>query len=210
MTHNTTEQQTTRLLLIRHAESVANVEGRMQGSGNDPLTPRGIAQAQNLARRMQADSLSDGLIFCSPLQRAMQTAEIVAQALNLPVQVHPGLTEIDLGKLEGVSAEELNKVVRADAFADYDAELPYDFAQRVVATFSALLADYGGQPLVIVTHLGVVCNALAYWLESDMAHAWQHYGAIDNTGISELLFSDGGVRLICHNDARHLTPTSTP
>jgi probable phosphoglycerate mutase len=210
MTHNITEHPTTRLLLIRHAQSVANIEGRMQGSGNDPLTPRGIAQAHNLARRLQSDSLSNGLIFCSPLQRAKQTAEIVAQALNLPLQLHPGLTEIDLGKLEGVDAKTLDAVVRADTFADYDAELPYDFAQRVAATFSALLADYGGQPLITVTHLGVVCNALAYWLKSDMAQAWQRYGAIDNTGISELLFSDGGVRLVCHNDTRHLTPTTTP
>lgn len=210
MTQNSTEQPTTRILLIRHAESVANAEERMQGSGNDPLTLRGRTQARELARRLQADNLSNALIFCSPLQRAVQTAEVVAETLGLSLQMHPGLREICLGKLENVDAETLAAVVRANSFAEYDAELPSDFAQRVIDTLSSILADYAGRPLVIITHLGIVCNALAYWLDGDTTQAWKQYGGIENTSISELLFDGSAMTLVCHGDACHLTHSSTP
>jgi broad specificity phosphatase PhoE len=204
-----TTQHTTRLLLIRHGQSVANVEGRMQGSGNDPLTLLGEEQAAALARCLHAEVNEPAIIFCSPLQRAIQTAEIVAQHLQCPLQIRPGLEEIGLGRLENVDAATLEAVVRANTFEQYDAELPEHFAVRVAETISTLLKEYHGHTLVIITHLGVVCNALAFWLRSEAVNAWKEYGGLENTAISELHIADNGrAWLVRHNDAEHLTAPS--
>lgn len=181
------QQPPTRLLLIRHAESVANAEGRMQGSGNDPLTPRGESQARYLAEWLHRHKPGIDVILCSPLDRARRTAQIVGDVLGLAIQPHPGLQEVSLGRLENTDAATLSAVVEANDLASYDAELPLDFAQRVIAAIHDIVAEHAGKTIIIITHLGVVCNTMAHWLDNDIERAWALYGAdMPNVGLREL------------------------
>ena len=101
-----------RLYLIRHGETEANVEGRLLGSSESPLTARGREQASTLARELASTPISK--IMSSPRQRAMDTAARLAEAKNSSVASDPRLTEIDFG------AWELQK--RTDLLASPDAD----------------------------------------------------------------------------------------
>ena len=65
------------LTLVRHAETIANRHGRMQGHKHSKLTELGVRQAERLARRLRSVALD--CIFCSDLERAVATAAIVLE-----------------------------------------------------------------------------------------------------------------------------------
>jgi broad specificity phosphatase PhoE len=89
----------TRLVLCRHGETDWNVEGRYQGQADPPLNATGLAQARALADMLRGVGLE--VIYSSPLRRAVQTAEIVAEHLGLPVLMEPRLMEIHQGDWQG-------------------------------------------------------------------------------------------------------------
>src|SRR5215472_18960074 len=70
-----------RLLLIRHGESTWNAGRRIQGQMDPPLSERGVAQAQEVAERFAGHRL-EGL-YCSDLDRARRTAELIGVAAGL-------------------------------------------------------------------------------------------------------------------------------
>ncbi len=73
-----------RLYFVRHGESEANLARQFSNRGfKHPLTPRGVTQATELAARLAGQGIAQ--IYTSPLQRAAQTAEILAEAWDLPV-----------------------------------------------------------------------------------------------------------------------------
>jgi broad specificity phosphatase PhoE len=87
----------------RHGENVANLSGTFSYRVFDgDLTDRGIAQARSLAERLHAATDRYGLLVCSPLRRARQTAQIVSGRLGLPVAAElDDLREVNVGELDG-------------------------------------------------------------------------------------------------------------
>lgn len=92
--------------LVRHGESVGNVENRFQGQGDFPLTERGRAQAQALAERWLSEGITFDRCIASPLARARQTAEILCAALNLPLELDSLWMEMNSGQVSGMTEEE--------------------------------------------------------------------------------------------------------
>jgi probable phosphoglycerate mutase len=96
----------TRLLLVRHGQSEWNAAGRWQGQQDPPLTDLGRRQARAVARSIGA---VDG-VFASDLQRAAETAAIIATELGvLPVVVDPDLRERHAGEWEGLTRAEIER-----------------------------------------------------------------------------------------------------
>ncbi len=96
---------------LRHGESVGNAEARFQGHADYPLTEKGLAQARALAARwVELDKAFDQA-FSSPLLRARQTAEIVTQALHIPLEFDDDLKEINNGLIAGLTEEEALRIV---------------------------------------------------------------------------------------------------
>jgi broad specificity phosphatase PhoE len=94
------------ITLLRHGESVGNAEGFHQGQVDFTLNDRGRAQAQALAERWQSEQASFDLIISSPLERARETAEILAAALKIPLEFDPLWMERDNGILAGLRPED--------------------------------------------------------------------------------------------------------
>lgn len=197
----------TRLLLIRHGQSVANAEKRIQGWGDDPLSPLGVEQAERLAHWMQTNRLRADVLYASPLQRAYQTARFVSTALGLPIAVREGLREVSLGSLEDTSEPDFMQALAAgDITVTHGVETIHAFGERVVGTVADLLATHQGQTIVVCAHLGVVAVTLAHWLDNDVTLTWDKYGRIPNTSLSELHFSLAGapaVELVHYGYAPH-------
>ncbi len=92
--------------IFRHGETDYNTVRRWQGSGIDiPLNATGVAQAQNLASLLRDKGIQ--IIYSSPLKRALQTAEIVAAGLGVPVKIVSELREGCLGETEGMLKQEV-------------------------------------------------------------------------------------------------------
>jgi broad specificity phosphatase PhoE len=92
-----------KLLIIRHAQSTGNVDRRMQGQGDYPLTDHGRIQAQKLAQHLQ-DSPPTA-IYSSPLQRTIDTTEILCHGLPTAptIQLTPELAEYQNGIFQGLT-----------------------------------------------------------------------------------------------------------
>jgi XTP/dITP diphosphohydrolase len=150
-------------VLIRHAESTWNAAERWQGHADPPLSERGIAQAEAVARAVAAQR-ADRLL-CSDLQRARATAEIVGRALGLAPSADPRLRELDVGRWAGLTRREI-EALDAASLSRFEAEDPEERAgggesrreirARVRRAFHELARAHPGERLVVVTHLGVV------------------------------------------------------
>jgi broad specificity phosphatase PhoE len=98
------------LLLVRHGESAGNLEGRLQGSIDSPLTPLGRSQAARLGDWLKARGLRWNAAYCSPLIRARDTAGIVAEKSGFSEAIaDDDLREVGAGNLESLTRDEIFK-----------------------------------------------------------------------------------------------------
>jgi len=100
--HNTmaTDRDERILFLFRHGETDWNREGRLQGHTDTPLNGTGLIQAHALAASLRPHRLD--AVVSSDLMRARTTAQIVADALHVPLYIEAGLRETDVGAAEGL------------------------------------------------------------------------------------------------------------
>ena len=106
MTPNAPDQTVYFFVFLRHGESVGNAEDRFQGQADFPLTEKGRLQARALAERWQAEGVTFDRCISSPLLRASQTAQIITDALGVPLEFDPVWKELDNGGLAGLSQDE--------------------------------------------------------------------------------------------------------
>lgn len=158
------------LYLLRHGETVWNVEQRMQGRADSPLTERGRAQAARHAEVLERLG-GVGRLLVSPSGRTRATAAIVGARLGVPQSFHPELMERDSGAWEGLDLDEI-RTRHAQAWQDREAD-PYfhrppggenhaDLEVRVGALLDALreeLGRPGAEPVGVVTH-GVMSRVI--------------------------------------------------
>jgi probable phosphoglycerate mutase len=147
------------IFLIRHGETVGNASRIVQRPDN-PLSPRGVAQAERLGRRLARDGIVH--ILSSDLARARMTAESLQRATGAPLSFEPLLHERNFGDLRGTAYADLAADIFAPDYAPPSGETWPVFHARVDrawACVQALAAATGGH-LAVVTH-GLVCRSLA-------------------------------------------------
>ena len=96
-----------KIFIVRHGESEWNVEGRRQGQFDSPLTDAGRCSAQQVS--VLLSELDPDALFSSPLGRAWSTAQIIDAVLGLGIRSESGLSEIDHGKLGGLTNDEIER-----------------------------------------------------------------------------------------------------
>jgi 2,3-bisphosphoglycerate-dependent phosphoglycerate mutase len=148
-----------RLFLIRHGETVGNASRTVQVPDN-PLSPRGVAQAGRLARRLASGGIAH--ILSSDFARARSTAESLQCLTGAPLSFEPLLQERNFGDLRGTPYAELGLDMFAPDYAPPNGETWPAFHARVDQAWTrvqALAAATDGH-LAVVTH-GLVCRSLA-------------------------------------------------
>jgi probable phosphoglycerate mutase len=144
-----------RVLLLRHGRTAWNAQRRFQGQADPPLDEMGRAQAYEVAQLIVA--VRPDLLVTSDATRAVQTAEIIGQAVGLPVVVESRFRERGLGHWEGLTREEV-ALKYPDEYADWAAgrdvsrrggETRDEVAERALAAFTELAAV---PTTVVVTH----------------------------------------------------------
>lgn len=157
------------LLVIRHGETVWNVEDRYQGHGDSPLTANGRAQAKALGRRLAG--LAIQALVASDLGRTRETAALIAAATGHAVEVDARLRERHYGVLEGLTVDEIQRrhpevLARLkDNDPDYvvpGGESHRQHYRRNVAGLEAVTAARGGGVVALVAHGGVLDSIFRY------------------------------------------------
>ncbi|HEV1998426.1 MAG TPA: histidine phosphatase family protein [Candidatus Dormibacteraeota bacterium] len=213
-----------RLLLIRHAQTVWNAAGRVQGQSDPPLSQPGLEQCSALGVRVAGLRLD--ALYSSDLQRARLTAEAVSGATGVPVTLDTGLREVGLGRWEGATAESLRRE-DPELFAQWQRAPSWDlvpggegtaaFESRVLGAVVRIVASRGDtETVAAVTHIGVIrlVLSMAAGLQS-LGQLWPW--AIDNTGLTTLVgpadvsaWDTPALRILAVNDSLHMARSAEP
>jgi len=150
----------TLILLIRHGETEWNRVERFRGRADVPLNATGLAQAEATGKHVAA-CWQPVAVYASPLSRAVQTAQAVAQHFHLPVQPHPGLLDIDYGEWQGLSPDEArerwpeqieNWYHHPERAIIPSGETLAELRTRAMRTVNELAQHHPSQAIVLVGH----------------------------------------------------------
>jgi probable phosphoglycerate mutase len=200
----------THFVVVRHGETRWNVEQRMQGHFDSPLTEAGLEQAAAIARRLAADPPFD-LLVASDLGRAFDTARAIAAATGHHVRTDRRLRERNWGVGEGLTYEEIGRrypdAFRPDHEVDPDYAVPGGesrraFHARVVVAFEDLAAAHPAGRIVVVTHGGAL--AAIYRHVHRIPHGEPHRIAIANASYNAVSFDAGAWAIHAWADVDHL------
>lgn len=205
----------TELYLVRHGQTNANLTRRLVGMTDVPLDALGEQQALLVGERFRAIDID--AIVTSPLHRARRTAEAIGAVTGIQPQPVPGLVEIDFGRAEGLTIEQILEQFpeMEGRLADiHDAELGWPggetrrgFHERVMTAFLAILERFVGKSVAVVCHGGVISSFIAQLFDVTAANFLEH--SVANCSITHLLVTANETRIHCLNDVVHLDDVLT-
>ena len=146
-----------KIILLRHGETIWNIESRLQGCRDIPLAENGILQLGQVGKHLADLDMKIDVIASSPLQRARKSAEIVAQALHYPTEqilTEPLFVERSFGECEGM--------VYGDAIKKYpDGNYPgmetlEELYERACKAIAHCVEVYAGQNVMVVAHGAII------------------------------------------------------
>jgi broad specificity phosphatase PhoE len=211
------DMSSTRLLLVRHGETDDNRKLVFQGQSGSGLNERGRAQAARLAARLVDSRVKLDALYCSDLERARETAEILGSSLALRPVVDAELREVNLGAWQGLSR------------AEVEARFPEEWAawrrgvdvprgggetytalgERMAGALGRLAARHAGGVVGVVSHGAAIKTFVAGALRLELG-GMSVLQVLRNTGLSVLERNPNGQhRLIVWNDATHLEDALT-
>lgn len=201
---------TTRIYLIRHGETTLSAEDRFSGGTDVDLSDVGRWQAAQLAKRLANDNIT--AFYCSPMRRAVQTAEIISE----PYRIHPipkdGLREIHHGHWETMTRSEVEQKF-PEEYASWE-EDPFTFAPkggesgllvmaRSLPIIREIIVTYTGQSIAVVSHKATIRLILSSLLGFD-ARGYRDRLDQSPACLNILDFKDPvRARLMLFNDVSH-------
>ncbi|MEI6285927.1 MAG: histidine phosphatase family protein [Bacillota bacterium] len=157
----------TKLILIRHGETVWNTERRVQGRKDSVLTTNGITQSAVLQEYLATVAVD--YCYCSPQQRARRTAEFALANKKVPCILDERLSEINLGCWEGRKIADLETDFPDDYVQFYNGAININFGggenlkevqQRVMAALDEYARKHSGETIAVVSHGMALAAAL--------------------------------------------------
>lgn len=165
---------TTRLYLIRHGATQLTAEDRFSGAANVFLSEEGRAQAERLAYRLADDNVV--AVYASPLDRTLETAEIIASPHRVPLVPKDGLREISHGHWEGMTRKDVEAQF-PDEYASWETD-PFTFAPeggesgisvlaRALPLIREIVVNHRDKNIVVVSHKATIRLILSSLLGFD-------------------------------------------
>ncbi|KLU62245.1 phosphoserine phosphatase 1 [Peptococcaceae bacterium CEB3] len=204
----------TRIILTRHGETLWNLEKRVQGSMDSPLSPTGVWQAQRLALRLRDEGIQR--LYASDAPRARATAEEIRRELGLSEIIEtPYLREFSFGEWEGKVWDELRSA-QPDVFAVWDTE-PHrvrvpggetmqGVSDRAWAFLEKVIEWHRGETVCLVSH-GLTVKLLMTRAAGFAVHEWSKTPWQFNTAVNILELREGILCPVVTADGHHLKLT---
>ena len=206
----------TKVLLIRHGESEANLRDVFAGHYNPDLTERGREQAACTAAFLQEKYTVDA-IYSSDLRRACQTAKPIADTFDLPIIPDREMREIFAGDWEGVPFYGI-KDTHPQAFHIWltdlgnavcpNGESVAELSERVYKAVTRIAAENDGKTVVITTHATPI-RALQCRFSGKPLTAIQHIAWVSNASVTEIDYENGQFTLVNIGQDAHLAEMRT-
>jgi alpha-ribazole phosphatase len=212
--------------VARHGETTWNAERRIQGTSDPDLSPRGYDQSRELLEELKGRPLS--AIYTSTRQRAIHTAQPLADYLRLPVQTRPELDEMNFGAWEGKTPADFGEDLRNQwqryrenrlTFRIPEGENYLEVMARVRPFVEKILREHQDQEILTVGHRGsnrmLMALLLGYPLEeavridqaNDCIYVIQRN---ESPKVSRLVKGEMRGGLLFESDHLHPTVPSTP
>lgn len=199
----------TKVLLIRHGQTVWNQGGKYQGHTDVQLSEEGREQARRLRQRFINDRID--AFYASDLSRAMETASIIAEGRGAPVVPVPALRELNFGVWEGLTYQEIlagygylaeRWYIDPTGLAIPNGETFEELKERSYRVMQDLVARHPGQTILVVSHGGTIRAIICAVLDLDLKNIWSFRQ--DNTAVNIIDFYEQRAVLSLLNDTHHL------
>ena len=164
-----------KIYLVRHGVTQANKENRFAGRTTEGLHPDGAEQIRQVGKRLQNKDISK--IFCGPLQRTVQSAEILQDVLHGPLTAVEGFNEINIPHWDGLTKDEIRRqhgdeyptwLAAPQTFKLPGCETIKEVQERAVSAIKHLAATHAGANLLLVSHLIVLRSLVLYYRNMDI------------------------------------------
>lgn len=201
----------TEVIVVRHAETYGNIEGRFCGHSETELTPKGVLQAQALGRRLKGQHFDAA--YSSDLSRALRTAHYSIEHHPSPLEprLDRDLREMHYGEWEGLRAQEIGER-NAELLRDFftmkvpgapGGETIEQVRERTAAAIRRVVDAHQDGQVLVVSHGNAIMAMLAELLRMPRESTWSF--AVANTSVTRLQFGRRGrVTLTGFNDHAHL------
>ena len=202
----------TEIILARHGETEWNVGEIFRGRIDVELNETGVKQAQLLAEYLRYVKIE--VVYSSPLKRALKTAETIADCHQLEVEITPGLIDLDFGKWQGLSIQEVKDkypelyeewISRPDKVKIPAGESLKDIRARAIDVIDEVSVKHR-ETVVLVSHRVVNKILICALLGLDNSHFWNIRQ--DTCGITTFTCEDERFILTEHNNTSYLKPLS--
>jgi len=198
------------LYIVRHGETVWNLEKRMQGRKDSPLTDLGREQAEKLRHSLK--DIKWDAIYSSPLQRTHATANIIRSNQEIPITFRDELQEMCFGDWEGklhqeIAEDEPQKYedfwMSPDLYATGSGEDFFEVEKRVVKEIKEIIRQHPVGHILILTHTVVVKLLMAYFEQRPIEALWNP-PTIQPTALCKVEIENEQVNILLHGDTSHL------
>jgi broad specificity phosphatase PhoE len=179
------------LILMRHGETSWNRELRIMGDADVPLSDAGRRQCRAVARVLTGFAIDR--IVSSPLVRAVESAEILSDALGLGLSRDADLAEVRFGRWQGKTYDEILRDPDYAAYRDNPLEHPTPGGETLVDVQRRGLSAFGrlrpGERVLFVSHGDIIRAATCHYLELPLGE--YRRVRIDNCGLTAIAERDG-------------------
>ncbi|WHH60579.1 alpha-ribazole phosphatase [Petroclostridium sp. X23] len=184
------------LILVRHGETDSNIRGTYLGWTDIPLNEQGIKQVDHIAKVLKEEKIEG--IYSSPLKRTMQTVQAINKYHQKQITILDGLKERNFGIWEDLIYDDIKE--NHKELHDHWLQNWIDFTipegesagqtfDRIVKAVDEITSSYEHGKVIIVTHLGVIRNIIAYLLGMDIEGSW-HF-SVQNGSVTRIQITDG-------------------
>ena len=198
-----------KLYIVRHGETEFNVQKRMQGRIDSPLTQRGIENAIALGKHLK--DVKFDRVYSSPSPRTIRTAELIMGDKNTPIETENELREMNLADWEGKTKGELEAQYpevydifwnSPQLFKPLEGESFYQVQDRVIAILNRIIENNEGN-ILIVTHSVVIKTIVAHFKKYSMEKLWAP-PLIHDTSVTLLSTEKGQGKIEIVGDISHI------
>jgi broad specificity phosphatase PhoE len=169
------------IYLTRHGETEWNIQHRLQGWKDSPLTSKGINDA--MALRQKISDIRFQSIYSSPSTRALNTAKILSGDKKIPIIQYENLREINFGEWEGKTKSEINERFENEFSSLWESPNSYDHQphngesisnvrKRVEDVLKSIIETNKHGNVLIVTHAVIVATMIAYFKNAPTEKLW--------------------------------------
>lgn len=207
----------TQLYLVRHGQSAGNAEGRFGGHSPTPLSELGREQSEILGQALAKEKID--VIYSSDLIRAVQTAEPLAELLELKIIKTTAFRERKVGVLEGLTFDESRAKHPKDYYALVNRDINHvitggesyrQLLERATSALREILQIHRGRRVVIFSHTGAICFLTLHLIGAiNRKTKTTPWLVTSNCGINRFqIRGRRNIRVMAINDTRHLSEIS--